>query len=180
MKHYISILIFVLVCSFSNAQEKQNDATWQETVNFLNKYKSYFKLGFTYNNNLKKWDEYQIEHISITQQSLYFKATKYNYKKQKSKHIEVSIPFAKLQDIYSGFRQEISTVGNNISFKYRMYDYKGEKIDTRFSKDRYVKTISFRIQDDEMRKRIIKAFKHLIYLAEQKRIEKQKQSGDKF
>ena len=118
MKHYISILIFVLVCSFSNAQEKQNDATWQETVNFLNKYKSYFKLGFTYNNNLKKWDEYQIEHISITQESLYFKAIKYNYKKQKSKHIEVSIPFAKLQDIYSGFRQEISTVGNNISFKY--------------------------------------------------------------
>jgi hypothetical protein len=157
-----TLLIITLFIGFGNinAQDASNDATWEETISFLNKYSDYFKSSSSHE-SYKSWEE----EISFSN-NFFIRTIKWK-KDAKNRNDEIiwmnkvfferKINLSKLtKDSYSsGNSISISTVGYNISFvrigKRYLYDDK-EWIDAYDLTDSpsVTNTTSLSIDDKEM------------------------------
>ena len=170
------ILFTILTLTNLNAQEKQNDATWEETISFLNKY-SDMLMRFDNRSSVMDWTKFTnvkfqnkdnttflILEYSLNPQIL---ITNYDLKyldkvewQEKSK--VNSIDWSNWKDV--------------ITIKFtrpQPYIFDGKKRGT-------YKQHAIKISDSEINERYFKALKHLAYLAKKKREEIRKNSGDKF
>ncbi len=174
------LILFIIITSVSiNAQEKQNDATWEETIGFIKKYKNNFSPDSEYDIYTNyKFDIYSdriVEYYEFNNE----------YRKELSKHKKI-IYLSKLMKVEDKFKKDLDillyTTGKDILKTSEKYYYHPQKkqwiyIETEKSSS------SFRllyVPNREMYPRLLKAFKQLAYLATKKREEKRKQSGEKF
>ncbi|PHR71878.1 MAG: hypothetical protein COA67_05670 [Lutibacter sp.] len=150
MKKTLTILIILLGFSCNSfAQEKQNDATWNETIEFLKNQlneRVEYESGREYANSFK---------ITSTTLTTYFKAV------IPTKHSVTSTETIKLNNLLvvnvndEKFIKEvivIRTVNKSVLSNTGRLSY----------------IAVLRINDEFERNRILKAFKHLTYLAQEK------------
>lgn len=154
--------LFLTTTFFCNAQDASNDATWEETIQFINKYSS--KLGDTnYRSDLYKITGYELENNMVNRHGV-------NHKKT------VDLKYLDTVKIYE---VEINLyLTGNYSKWYTKYS--NTELILRTDEFAYSDEFSFYVSDKEWCKRIGKAFQHLAYLATKKREEERKASGDKF
>lgn len=177
MKTLLTLFICILFTIPSIAQEKQSDATWVETVEFINKYKNHINLyGFYSCESFEK-----ISSISFENNKVLIKIDYSESKLAKIKDMKYSADLLKLE---SSSSQNDGCLGieftNKVAYEgYYMNVRLGER-EYNYVKDSGYPWLKLRIDDSELLIRYEKAFKHLAYLATQKREESKKQSGDKF
>lgn len=175
------LLIFFAIVTLTNlnAQEKQNDATWEETIGFIKKYKNNFSPDSKYDIFTNyKFDIYSdriVEYYEFNDE----------YRKERSKYKNI-IYLSKLMKVEDKLKEDLDiivrTTGNDVFItEERSYYHPQEKrwiyIETKKRSRSYDLLY---VPNREMYPRLLKAFKQLAYLATKKREEKRKQSGDKF
>ena len=145
----------------TQAQEKQNDATWEETIEFLNKYVKHFE-GVSRGDIKQELTVIDNNNLIII---FYYNCT---YK----------IPLYKLKDVTNDYGSEFKlTLTGDYAIRFC-----AKKEFEQNSEDRQTKTslVLLNVDDTEMRPRLEKAFRHLAYLATEKRKKEREASGDKF
>lgn len=163
------LLLFMSITA--TAQEKQNDATWEETINFISKNLNYINEGEVYDCNYKSRRMWYVTDISISQSKLIIELRVF----KEDKHFQrFTVSLEKINEFKYG---TIYTVGKNIDVEYFLLCDTGE---IRAKNPNSGDSVNIKIDDNEMRSRIYKAFQHLAYLAKEKRKAKRKASGDKF
>lgn len=176
------LLIFFTILTLTNlnAQEKQNDATWEETVSFINKYKYHIK-GLWLPKWYNKFGEIGFNdytNVKIKTSGSYVSMIIQSKNKKIDKDVIVTLDLTKLETASS-----YSTSGNEVIVlkfigKYCFVDEYNERNDKKRNfKGNFLR---LNISNNEMRPRLTKAFNHLAYLSKQKRLEKRKNSGEKF
>ncbi|MBD3616913.1 MAG: hypothetical protein HUJ22_10105 [Gracilimonas sp.] len=186
---YTNLLLVVFFLTFSVpalAQEKQSDATWEETVDFIKSKKSYIEVKFRF--YADTWRGTKSELIATSKiESLYSTSMNFKYYKKADKavgekanaSVSARLSFYDLKNVFDpnyGFPYSdfaLRTTGENIcvSTQADNYDYSYRNCE---------RVIGIDVEDTEMRPRILKAFKHLAYLATEYREEQRKASGDAF
>ena len=178
MKKLLTLLITITSISL-NAQTKQNDATWEETIEFIRKYKNYFNHP-VYGSIQDASDKI----LSINEKTILIKRfikSKPENGREESRVSVINIPLKKM------FKAEKSTATSYVPSKINLYftgKYLKEETEYSNKTKKYSSKVYYWdqtrvfIMDSEMRPRILKAFQHLAYLATQERLEKSK--GDKF
>lgn len=178
------LLFICIILSFSftiNAQDSSNDATWEETIEFLKKHQNkiesvqfYFRIR---NQKLKimKTDDFN---LSSSNSSFEFeddkKGSKFSYNFNLANSLSYIISSG--NQIGLSFTSERSS---DISYESWSYMYSKNFL----AKENNYKISNFRInykENSEFIPRAKKAWKHLAYLATKKRKEEHKASGDKF
>ncbi len=156
-----------------NAQEKQNDATWEETIAFINKYEDQIA-----NKSSAKKNYFSVTpgyFVGHKEGRMYNEVWKY-YKdvfKRESVKTEDLIYIKDIRGVPSRF--DIWFTRDVVRVKHNWFFGKKPP------RDYYTDSLGdLTVLDDELKPRIYKAFKHLAYLATQKRESKRKASGDKF
>lgn len=187
MKRFLlTLTLFFTVTAFTFAQEKQSDATWEETIDFINSKKEYFKYTMNFGER-----EIKINSQNITSETYWSGGMlRYNKPYMWEKAIQ-SAPLKNLKEVRDFKESEqhiyLSFTGNYVTEKiyeakdddFTIYSYKGSKYTYKKTKEEDT-FYGLYVPDIEMRERIIKAFQHLTYLAIQKREAERKASGDKF
>jgi hypothetical protein len=161
------LTLFLSLTTFTNAQDASNDATWEDTIDFLNKNLTANKIEkkMFYFNNFERY-VYDVSNITIDSKYLYVKGgININYRGGEDNR-EIKIPLLKLKSVRVDFLK-VYLVSSAIKFKY-------DKVDWNFDE------FYFEIDNDELEPRIIKAFQHLAFLATKKIKDAIKASGDKF
>lgn len=178
MKTIQLFLIAIFFISFTNtkAQEKQNDATWEETISFLKEHVSRFDSYVTYhkNNSSNSYSRYYHSLFThtinskgiITQaqefdnKTFYCKADLKYLKSIKTKQIIGEKPTLKLWFEYDVVDCE-------------KYVDKDSYLDLPYFTDVYFVNSKFQkikpLKNDRLRDKVYKAFQHLAYLAKEKR-----------
>lgn len=178
-----------------HAQEKQSDATWAETKGFINKYKNYIKevdeyISFTNKYDVRvRFNDRKIVKFSISKNywvNLKVEADE-AYTSMGGDKYSTDLDFRVSFNLYYLDTVRIDhnsislyTTGDQISKDEKIKQYKNGQYfesETNEDKSNYVKLI---ILDDEMRPRLLNAFQHLAYLANEKRKEDRLKSGDAF
>ncbi|WP_439128085.1 hypothetical protein [Polaribacter sp.] len=174
------ILFAILTLTNLNAQEKQNDATLEETISFIKKYKHHIN-GIWLPKWYNKFGEIAFKNYTntyIKDSGNYLNMIIESKNKKIDKDVKVYLDLTKLRN-----SSNYSTRGNevivlNFIGKYCFVDEYNERNDKKRNfKGNFVR---LSISNSEMRPRLAKAFNHLAYLMKKKRLEKQKNSGDKF
>ena len=158
----ILLSLCLTITFFCNAQDASNDATWGETIQFINKHSS--KLGDKYfRSDLYKITGYELENNMVNRHGV-------NHKKT------VDLEYLDTVKVYEG-QIKLYLTGN-----YRKWytKYTNTELILRTDELAYSDQFSFYVSDKEWCKRIGKAFQHLAYLATKKREQARKASGDKF
>lgn len=190
---FIALLISTLAIS---AQEKQNNATWDETISFLEKYKSSisqleFENRFGYQEWIDSGKKYYGDHyfnINFKQGSYfinsYYFQHPWSHSPKAFRSYKVKVKLSDLQllkGIEKGKWNEIRIVFLEpcvqITAKTNRTDNGGKYNDTGTHKLRW---IEIEIDNEEIMERYKKALIHLAYLAKEKRKKSEKDSGDKF
>ena len=158
-------ILFLILSLTTNAQEKQNDATWEETIGFIEKYKTNLEaIGLAWYNrdNEKQYDDFQ---IVFSSDHIYFNSLN-------GKNDFISISLKKLRRCYKANAKwiNIKTTGDYIHYKPA----------DKSAADFEVNRISIWISDTEMLPRILNAFKHLTDLSKEQRKAEREASSDKF
>lgn len=171
----LTTFLLLFISLSTTGQEKQSDATWKETVDFLNKYKNHITSGEYSDCITKRVIEWPVKNISISQSNLTIKfGSKYN----STEFIKFVVTLNKIDNFSSG---RLRTTGDYIEvYSERKCDWNLDGYVSLKSTTIKTNNLNFRITDNEMRSRIYKAFQHLTYLAEEKRLAEHKASGDKF
>ena len=185
--------LFLTTTFFCYAQDASNDATWEETINFIKKYKDEVnEYGVKYQQSQEKIINIEFSNsimtINIDPDEYFWGHREADYTYTSLYAESIIIDLKNLKNIsyttkYSGIY--LYTHNDDVTFKnvrknfrnnnnYKPY-YSFRNIDDQ--KYDYVRIF---IDGDEMSNRIAKAFKHLAYLATKKREEERKASGDKF
>jgi hypothetical protein len=164
MKFLKLTFIALLISLTAKAQDATNDATWEETVEFIKKYKSYIV------NDNCTYSDYQT--VNVNNDYLELKRTC-----DKNETVIQKITFDKLYGVLDKHDEELYlltllTTGSSIKRTY--YFANGNVIKESYD------FLDLKIRDSEFQPRIYKAFEHLSYLATKKREEEHKSSGDKF
>lgn len=160
----------ILTLTNLNAQEKQNDATWEETIEFINKNKGFLScyqepFGYHFNCNIK---DIQINENTLKVRYQYIKSNEKSMS-EKEQWFEVKLhKISRVDKLNNKNIIRFFTTGKNIHFKSEYFI------------DHDKKVYFFPVEDTEMFPRLLKAFKQLAYLATKKREEVRKNSGDKF
>jgi len=190
MKNLIVLLVLISSLISVHSQEKQNDATWAETIAFLNKYKS----NITEIGTFGHINTYKISSISFENNKLMVTVDygqvgrgKGILKKVKDmKYYADLIGLTRVAEIgeNSGYLQ----IDFNEKTTYEGYimDLRNDKTEYEFKKDEgfswYI--LGFDSPEvsktSEMFKRYFKSLKHLAYLAKKKREKERELRGDKF
>ncbi|WP_336127789.1 hypothetical protein [Mesoflavibacter sp. CH_XMU1422-2] len=166
-KKNLATFLLIVITHTLVAQEKQNDATWAETVGFINK-----NLEFINGGN----PEYKFTNFNINSTSFSWKWFYKNYNGSPNIYSS-SLPLSKLLSV------EIHNYDPKMSIQQYSLHIKltGSYILTTgedgTSNNNYAYIY---VSDIEMRPRIYKAFQHLAYLATEKRKQERETSGDKF
>lgn len=183
------LLLFISITT--NAQEKQNDASWEETVEFLSKNLHYISIG---NVDKERYPELSRSTTKWRRSVAYFTennreiviefvprkdSDRFCGDKSYQHFIQYTIPLDKIINVSSHYFFWIQTTGKYIDVKKHLPVKSGS---TCTITDAYTTTdvLQVRVEDSEMRPRLYKAFEHLAYLAKEKREAKRKASGDKF
>ena len=182
------LLIFFTIVTLTNlsAQEKQNDATWEETISFLKKYKDQITHWQSPYRGMPDKPDYEVNNISNTKWVFNGNASgrvrMTNGYTQRKDVYKITISLNKLQKVkmsdYFDDKIDLNTTGNNIIYDEKMYN--DGRINERYTKIINSSYFGIVVYDEEMRPRIYKALKHLTYLATKKREEARKNSGEKF
>lgn len=202
MKQALLVLGLLLACIFSG--NAQSDATWEETIGFIKKYK--YKIEYGISKLIDPgigWRISNLPEIEITLEKMKFVykinhsgTTDFNYgetneticqKAEGSGSLE--IPFENLMSCTEeseGIRIELTT--NDILIQTLITHIDCRNIDKpskgyfnkKKDEDKYHQSILIKVSDIEMRERLSKAFSHLAKLATEKREAERKASGDKF
>lgn len=175
MKKLIPLLLIAFFNCNLASQTKQNDATWEETIAFIKKY----SYHFDYPKNLYLAED-RIENFNIDSNTIGFKRIQRDntpYSKWLSTSLW-SVPLKKLDA--AKVSQEINGLylfftGDYCTVKKEEVNFKKNTKELRSYKTNGLGLV---IKDVEMRQRMIKAFKHLAYLAKQKRLKNRQR--DKF
>ena len=172
MKLFTTIILFCFAFSSQIlfAQGKQNDATWEETIAFLNKYSSYFTSVDENHRNFKikisretitiyaEWiDSFNNNRFCIKKEAMLKKLKKAFVHKYDSGEVIIVIDFT----------------GNYVSKFFAVCSSTDDS-------PRSLNRLELGCTDSEILPRIKKALQHLAYLAIEKRKEELKKSGDKF
>jgi len=158
---------FLIVTNLVIAQEKQSDATWEETINFLVQNSAYIDDSVDHSRN---GTGYNISNFRIEDSVLYWTV---NQENDSNIHNQQQLPLQKLlkctleKEAVSKYNHP-NTIKLKLTGEYAVYgpytiDY-----------------ARFYIDDVEMRPRILKAFQHLTFLATEKRKKEREASAEKF
>lgn len=183
-KTILTLALFITTLTLTFAQEKQGDATWEETIDFIKSKKKFISIDdstspsneikidgqgiqliiYTWSNYPKGWEK-RIYYMPFRYLKSVkpFKEGSYCYidiNKLSGEYVSVKVFKTKKDDVF-----EFNPKGS----KYYLH---GSYNLARFDK--------LCVNDVEMRERLTKAFQHLTYLAIQKREAERKASGDKF
>lgn len=193
---YILVLFTMLYASHTNSQEKQNDATWEETIEFLQKYSNQIKDA-EMGSFEKKY--FKNRKINIQSEGIPF-GTAGNYLLDKHKDwgdrfsgsddfykryyklYEGNFPFKYLLKIemYSNSIYLILSTEISYSYSVKTNYYNVGKVENDLL-DRETNQLKLTyVDNEELLPRIEKAFKHLTYLAIEKRKLEREKSGEKF
>lgn len=177
-KTILTLILFITTLSVTFAQETQSDATWEETIEFLNSKKEYMKLS-NYDNTVTETIEFNNNTIIRT------KITIRREQDFATRRIQTcSLKY--LEEAYETSKADIALhfTGDYVENKtYFASGFGFGKYDPKYRYDSSLKTYTIVVEgltDREMKPRILKAFQHLAYLATQKREAERKASGDKF
>ena len=173
MKKTLLILSLSLACAFPI--KAQSDATWEETIQFIKKYSSHFKVN---NGDCESFSHVDpLFDFKITGNFMSFVRSK---GKGNGNEQSIKIDLTKLKRVsennyYLKQGQKIYCEGLTVVLS-------GAYVETKFlgSNVKFVRSFTFTIRDGEMRNRMYKAFQHLVKLATEKREAERKASGDKF
>lgn len=159
----VAVLLFIAIALITNvnAQEKQNDATWEETVEFINMQKGKVNYAF-------KWGK--VEDVPLKE--FHIEGKVLNSKNEGN--CRYGLDLSKLLSA-----QEINLNENKYPMPMMKLTFTGnynicEGFDEKFNE------VYYAITDVEMRSRVLKAFKHLAFLATQKRLQEQKKQKEKY
>lgn len=155
MKIFFTSLLVLFTLSISSQEDELIDATWEESIAYINKYKEHIK-GIYYGDGLVMSKSFKISSFKLTPSKLIlvFRTDINNYKHSIRIDRGLQKAFKKLTEKNNdGFILE--TVGT--LYKNRISDAAGKRT-------WYTKQLGFVIPDDEIRAKLISAFDHLIYL----------------
>lgn len=202
-------LIAFLSISATYAPQAENDATWEETIEFLQKYKEELHSIVGSNDGfrpyLRSWDEVEVtnEYIRFTghytksndegkvpglgfgcwESSETTRTVTIYFANLSTETIEESTSFPVLYFI-DHRSIKIEHVTNYKGFNESCNWYRDEMRDMRNIRETFYYSrkiiISSASENDEMKLRFAKAFSHLAKLATEKRDADRKASGDKF
>lgn len=182
MKKTIVILTILLSSLTATAQEKRNDATWEETIDFILKYKNKIsKCEDTDSWEKVGWANY-IEDDEVNEG---LKILDYKYlvmrKNNKDRLFNFKYNLEEINEIDFSTRRRVVYVKFTPTQKLSFKIPADRDLKTRTRNYKH-KSIGFYIEtdDSEFHPRLLKAFEHLAYLARKKREEARKASGDKF
>ncbi|SDS09632.1 hypothetical protein SAMN05216503_1967 [Polaribacter sp. KT25b] len=168
---------------FCNAQDASNDATWEETVEFIESTKKNYLNFYVY----KESRSMDIKQLSFSSLDLTIEGEgSYNLEssvKESIKLVNIDLSKLKRADVWYRtlnleFTSEKAVAYSQISYSvFYIRDWQPLRKRDDFNKD----FIKIKLtKDDEMLPRIEKAFQHLAYLATKKREEERNASGSKF
>lgn len=155
MRHLFTVLLLFFTLTIFSQEDEFVDATWEESIAYINKYKKYIK-GIYYGDGLVMSKSYKIRSLKLTTSKLViaFRTDEYNYKR--------SIRIDKnLQSAFSKLRKK-----NNDGFVLETFGslYENKISDAGGKRTWYTKRLGFIVPDNEIRNKLISAFDHLIYL----------------
>jgi hypothetical protein len=159
----LTLITFCLFATFTNAQDASNDATWEETVNFIKKHKNSIDV-FKYSGGAVS-SEFYIDNNKLILKIKY----------SRGHTIKSSFELINLLDVTSSIKLEL--VGNVLKMEIAE---RGSNSFKDFKSDIGLDELRFKVDNIELQPRIKKAFQHLAYLATEKRKEIRNNSGDKF
>lgn len=178
MKHIHTTLIIFLVFFFSHialAQEKQNDATWEETIEFLSENIMKLDIKQTYSMDFYRFHAYELDGDMFGKKIKFFNYDEY----RKTLHFSANPKDLKeaswdIESDNKGIR--LTFEGSSVKVKMRYYDGSesdepGERYDYTFislCKDFFCKELWYK-ESEPIIQRKLKAFKHLAYLANEER-----------
>lgn len=197
----LTVLLLYVATAFVtkvNAQEKQNDATWEETIDFIKKY-SYLIEDVKYFDNPDVTIDDEYIYLSSSGYAYYSSSSTYNgefYTTEIKINNTIKLPIEnirKLEDYWEN--KDVLYLVENVyisadlkkdkSASYNDKDYPEtyEKYQNSWDEFKlYFNESSSNYKEDSNRLR--KAFYHLAYLANEKRKkekeQRRKESGDKF
>jgi len=158
----LTLILCITTLTVTFAQEKQNDATWEETVEFILKYSKSLKSG-------KFKPPLNLKNFNVSNNKLSFKTDIKN-----EDDWDNTIDLSKLSDAKISEHHEdviiLSCTGPYVMWNPNDSDYE----------IKYRSYYSFEIGDNELRQRLLNAFKHLAKLATEKREAEREASGEKF
>lgn len=159
----------------TTAQEKQSDATWEETIEFLSNY-SDMMMKFNNVQDVMDWEKFHKVNF-VSEENTTFLRLEYFWGDGDSWSTNFDLKYIenvvwKEGDGNDGiWRNRKNYIRINFTrpqpsfFNNEKSDYEG---------------LSIKLSDSEINKRYLKAFQHLAYLAKEKREAARKASGDKF
>jgi hypothetical protein len=160
------LTLFLSLTTFTNAQDASNDATWEETIEFIGsnlspKILPSQRFWFTHDGYF-----HQVKQIYISNDVLVVSG-EFVIDSRGLENKTIKIPLIKLKMTGDHINILCSLTSSDIKFIYDGQNWA-------------FKDFSFGIDDSELEPRVYKAFKHLAYLATKKREEERKASGNKF
>lgn len=185
----ITLSILFTLTNLSFAQDSTNTATWEETIEFIRKNKDLFEKfeyfrDFSFSRNL------EISNIEITQDKILLTSSDWyseSHGNSTTKYwigsVEINLESLSLGTVENG-QCNLWFTKDAVTYKER-YEKTYYGMATEYPKKKIksvsIDMIEFQLANDsEMLKRLNKAFKHLAYLATEKRKAEREASGDKF
>lgn len=161
----LTLTLFTTTLTVTFSQEKQSDATWEETIQFIKQNSSFMGDGLEFKNV-----QYDINFIENLQFNSYI--MKYNVNNTISE-----IDLSKLNNLVEIEDNPENRFFLELTGKYakKTFVYYDESPTIK-----HMNRVALIVSDNDMAIRIKKAFQHLTYLAIQKREVERKAFGDKF
>jgi len=161
-KLLVIITLFIALGNAYAQSDATSDATWEETTNFILKYAdTYLLIGMMRGIDGLPEPLYDFKFVN--------KKLLFNYDDW-----DFSIDLSKLKNVEYNKHDEMEIIVR-LTGSYVDIDYHNPKDEIQ-----HHSSMRFGILDSEMRKRMYKAFSHLVELAIEQRKKEKKASGDKF
>ena len=173
MKKTFLTLMLLFIANLSIAQDASNDATWEETIEFINKQEEFIILVYDHHGRLEL--DCEVDLFQIDGEKLFYKYPQVS-----------SDTYDFLKVIGSAELKKIESVDDKYDYikiwftGYYNIFYVENTDDDNGQVKKEKSYLKFKVSDSEMHKRLLKAFQHLAYLATEKRKEEIKKSGSKF
>lgn len=199
MKNLLIITFAILLMGplqLATAQQKQSDATWRETIDFIDKYKEYVKEISTGGGGKSPYEtpvENSLMGFKRFKKNFVRLRIEYDHKYRTPNHDSVwerrdkgfvRIFLSRLKEVReSGNQIDLRLTGNYVDGENTQWTWgvhgRGEVYEP-YSGEFTSSWAGLSVTDSEMRQRLLKAFKHLAYLATEYRKAERAASGDAF
>lgn len=167
MKKTFLTLLLLFIANFSIAQDASNDATWEETVQFINENVKFIKECGKASSDKKPYSFYiEGEELLVEQEHFYGDDWR----------VYESADLKKLKEVTCNGSKSMIFMDFTGAYLIKYIKSREKGRTSKYEEDEY----KIKVSDSEMHKRLLKAFQHLAYLATEKRKEEIKKSGSKF